>query len=196
MAWTTPETAVAGEVLTAAYLNTNVVDNTADLRSYQNRYVSFRRTSGTVVLTGTTTWSTLTTIGTAADLTLTATAGDVVEGGINALAGNEVIDMAFDFVTVVGGVVTNSFGTNGAAPAVFANFSGGGWYMPAVGGAAGYGIATGSYPYTLQSGDVSGGQVTIRLRYAMGAATNRNLFCTAGNPFMIWARNHGPVTTA
>lgn len=27
MAWTTPETAVAGQVLTAAYLNTNLVDN-------------------------------------------------------------------------------------------------------------------------------------------------------------------------
>lgn len=33
MAWTTPETAVAGQVLTAAYLNTNVRDNTSFLFS-------------------------------------------------------------------------------------------------------------------------------------------------------------------
>ena len=35
MAWTTPGTAVAGEVLTAAYLNTNVRDNSAAIRDAQ-----------------------------------------------------------------------------------------------------------------------------------------------------------------
>lgn len=36
MAWTNPETAVAGEVLTAAYLNTNVRDNLLNLRALAN----------------------------------------------------------------------------------------------------------------------------------------------------------------
>lgn len=43
MPWTTPETAVAGQVLTAAYLNTNLVANTNFL--YQVPSVQVRRTS-------------------------------------------------------------------------------------------------------------------------------------------------------
>ena len=45
MAWTTPGTAVAGEVLTAAYLNTNVRDNSLTLYEGQRVYGFERRTT-------------------------------------------------------------------------------------------------------------------------------------------------------
>lgn len=47
MAWTTPGTAVAGEVLTAAFLNTNVRDNTVALNTPE-----FISGAGTAVATG------------------------------------------------------------------------------------------------------------------------------------------------
>ena len=52
MAWTTPGTAVAGDVLTAAFWNTNVRDNLADheARFKQYAYVS-RNTNATITAT-------------------------------------------------------------------------------------------------------------------------------------------------
>lgn len=159
--------------------------------SYANRFASYRYNTANVTLTGTTSYSTLTTIGTAADLTLNASTGDVIEFIPNFIVDSSAVDMGFDVVTVVGGVVTNSFFKNGAAPAAASNFLQSGYYC--IGG--NYTQVTGSIFYTLQAGDISSGTVTVRLRYAMSSATNRTIYCSSTAMFALFARNLGPVTT-
>jgi hypothetical protein len=61
MAWTTPGTAVAGEVLTAAFWNANVRDNSESLRAIMANTKSTKLTTATTV--------TLTTAGTFYDVT-------------------------------------------------------------------------------------------------------------------------------
>jgi len=190
MAWTNLGTVAPGDVLransgTAAY--NNVIGNLANLRG---DFASFRRTAGNVTLTGTSTWSTLTTIGTGGDLVLSALAGDLLEVGVSLLVSTEAVDVGFDPVTVVSSTVTNSFALGGAAPANWAACNGpSGFFCPS-GALRGL---SGSLMYTAVAGDISSSTVTLRLRYAMPGATNRTLFASSGNPFMWWARNHGPV---
>jgi hypothetical protein len=154
-------------------------------------YASYRRNSGNIALTGTTSWSTLTTIGTAGDLTVTAAAGDVIEAGVSALIGGEAASFSFDPVTVVGTTVTNSFAVNGSAPSLWTTCNGpSGWFCPS----GALTPVSGPIHYTLASGDISSGTVKVRLRYAMDAATNKTLYGTTGNPFMWWIRNLGPAS--
>ena len=188
MPWTTPETFTAGQTLTAASMNL-IQGNLTALRG--NRYAEYRYTSGNVTLTGTTTWSTLTTIGTAADLTLTAAAGDVIEAGALFSVDTAAVNLGFDWVTVVGSTVTNSFSLNGAAPSTWSNLGNNGWFCPT----GVFWAINGSQNYTLVAGDISSGTVKLRFRYAMAAATNRNFFADSTRPFMLWARNHGAVTS-
>jgi hypothetical protein len=54
MAWTTPGTAVAGEVLTAAFLNTNLRDNTLALKHVSTLYASQVRTTLALGISATT----------------------------------------------------------------------------------------------------------------------------------------------
>lgn len=186
MAWTTVPTFTSGQILTAAQMN----GIGTDLNELRGDWAAFRRSAGSVTLTGTTNWSDLTTIGTSADLVLAADAGDVVEFVTSIFAFSEAVDLGFDAVTVVGGVVTNSFALNGAAVAAFSGNNGiSSWWCPA---SRLQPFGSGAF-YKLVSGDISSGTVTLRLRYAMGAATNRQILATTANPFHIWARNHGPV---
>jgi hypothetical protein len=188
MAWTTPGTATAGEVLTAAFWNENVRDNSNDLRSYQNRYARFKRTAGDLTLNGTS-WADLPTIGTTGDLTLNATAGDVVEVSISALWGAESPDGFLDFVTIVAGSPVNAFGIDGTPN----NSSSGIVAWRGIGSR--YDMPSGSFYRTLVSGDISGGTVTLRLRCKTGSASNRTLFASTNITLEYWARNLGPVTT-
>jgi hypothetical protein len=194
MAWTTLGTVAPGDVLransgTAAY--NNVIGNLGELRSYANKYAEFRRSTGDVTLTGTSTWSTLTTIGTGGDLTLAAAAGDQIQAGIFfAVLPVGAASLAFDWVTVVSGTVTNSFSLAAAAPATWSNLNATGWH---VAGAIAMPFS-GSQHYTLGAGDVSGGNVVLRLRYAMSSAVNKEIYAAADRPLVLWARNHGPIT--
>jgi len=189
MAFTTPGTAVAGSVLTSAFWNTNVRDNTNDLRSYQNRYARFKRSAGSLTLNSNGVWVDLPTIGTTGDLTINASTGDVVEFALCALFSNEAVEGFLDAVTVVGGVVTNSFSLDGApsnAASGILSYRGIGSRFEPLGG---------SFFRTLAAGDISAGTVTVRVRYRTGSAANKTLFATTDNPFEYWIRNHGPVTT-
>ena len=151
-----------------------------------NRYAVARRTSGGLLLTGTTSWS---NVDTALDLTLNASAGDVIEVAAIGLWNTEAIQAMLDVVTIPGGVVTNSIGHNGAV-------------NPTGNGIAGWlGVTSvltpisGSAFYTLVSGDIASNTVTLRLRYRMTAATNKTLIADTGTPFSFFARNLGQVTT-
>lgn len=186
MPWVSPTNVATGDVLTATKWNNEVVANSVALRG---DFGLFRRTAGNITLTGTTTWSDLTTIGTGGDITLAASTGDVIEVALNALIGSENVTMGFDVVTVVGSTKTNSISTGGAVPANFAAFTAAGWYRQgnALGG------LSGSLFYVLQSGDISNSTVKLRVQYAMVAATNRTLYASSDTPFVFYARNHGPV---
>lgn len=170
----------AGQILTAAQMNTYMRDNLTQLRG---DFMRFDLTTGSLTLNNTA-WA---NVSTATDLTLAASAGDVVQVDLSALTGNEAADVYLDAVTLVAAVVTNSFATAGAVAAT-------GQGVMAWRGTGGvYGSPGGSIFYKLVAGDVSGGNVVIRLRYRTGAATNKTLFATSDVRTTFMARNHGPV---
>lgn len=144
----------------------------------------FTRTAGNLTL-NTTTWANLPTIGTSWDITLAAAAGDTIECSLSAVLDSAATNIFFDVVSIVSAAVTNSFST-GATPSD-SNAGVSAWYVPAS-------ISTksgGSFMYTLQAGDVSGGNVVMRLRYRGDSATNRNLHATALFPLQFSAKKLG-----
>jgi hypothetical protein len=188
MAFTTPGTATAGEVLTAAFWNANVRDNSNDLRSYQNRYARAKRTTGTLTLNSNVAWA---NVDTGIDLTLNASANDVIEYAISAFVVAAAVELYFDVVTVVAGNPVTSFALDATPANPPTSYGVQGWLSPQSVQAN----LSGSAFRTLSAGDISTGTVTLRLRYASSAATNRNVNASAPQPLEVWARNHGPVTT-
>lgn len=185
MAWTTPVTAVAGNVLTASFWNEQVRDNTSDLRSYQNRYARAKRTSGSIT-SSSATWE---NVDTNMDLVLNASAGDVVEVSLSGIWDAQALSGFLDAVSVVSGNPVNSFGLNGTPSNSHIGI--GPW-----GGATSVSFPMGgNFFRTLVAGDISGGTVTIRLRRRNASAASKQLFATTDIPLEWWARNHGPVTT-
>ena len=177
-------------MLTAAFWNTNVRDNSNDLRSYQNRYAAAKRTSGPITLNSAT-WA---NVDTGLDLTLNASAGDVVEYAPSMIGPNGAnVFVAFDVATIVSAAVVNVFSTGGAQNNSYYGISAWGWTNSSV--ISIYQNVSGSAFYTLQAGDISSGTVTLRLRYKGDTATNRTLYASVDFPLHVWARNHGPVTT-
>lgn len=145
--------------------------------------VSAKRTSGDIVFNNasTTAWNDFPV---SMDLVLAAAAGDVIEVGATALWNNEAPIVVLDVATIVSGAPVNYFstaaGTGDWGIGAWLSFPSGG-YMPLGGGAQ----------YTLVSGDISGGNVTLRIRYRIGTAnTNKTLLADANFPFQWWAKNH------
>jgi hypothetical protein len=121
------------------------------------------------------------------DLVLTAATSDIIEVGASLFWGNEATTGNLDVATIVSASPVNSVAT-GATPD---NANNG---ISAWRGAASQSISCGgSIMYTLQSGDISSGTVTLRLRVRTAAATNKVVFATAVLPFHWWAKNLGPA---
>ena len=167
-----------------------------DLRSYSNRYATYKYTAGNQTLNSSNTWANLPGIGTAGDLVLNAATGDVIEAVPSSILNSPANPVFFDVVTIVSSSPVNAFGRGGA---VTTNTNGAsdsqgvsGWHQPGTGKD---GTLQGSCYYTLVSGDISGGTVTLRMRYATSAASTRLLIATVNNPFQWFVRNLGPVTT-
>lgn len=134
------------------------------------------KTSGNTSLTSATEAS----VDTGIDLTLTAADGDFAEVWIQGVCGNQDFIVNLDVATIVGGSPVNYFGAG------LASSDQGllGWSKQNAGST--YQILTGSVHKTLVSGDISGGTVTLRLRYkASGTVT---LFSTTAIPFMWGAK--------
>lgn len=140
-----------------------------------------RRTSGDITLNSTN-WA---NVDTGLDLTLAAVAGDVIEVGLSALCSGEAVTAMFDAVTIVSAAPVNSLSANGAPNNTYEGVVA--WYC--VGSSAAK--SAGSIPYVVQAGDVSGGNVVLRLRYRTSTATNRNLNATADQVLHFWAKNYG-----
>lgn len=47
--------------------------------------------------------------------------------------------------------------------------------------------------YTLNTGDISDGTVTLRLYYRQSSSTNRSLSAVSVLPFQVYAKNLGPA---
>lgn len=156
--------------------------------SYANRYDRKKRTSGNITLSSSLAWA---NVDTNLDITLNASAGDVIEYCVSGIVGSAAVEAYFDVVTIVSGSPTNSFGYDAAPANPTTSYGVSGWFC--LTGA----VATiaGSAFRTLVSGDISSGTVTLRLRYGMQNATTRTLNATTAQPLEVWARNLGPVTT-
>lgn len=179
MGWTTVPTFVSGNILTAAQMN-GLGD---DLNEVRGDWAQVRLTSGDITMNSTA-WANLST---ATDLTLAADAGDVIQVALSALSNSEAVTARLDCVTLVGSTVTNSFATGGAVSASSQGIMA--WnLLPSVSNMVG-----GSFFYKLVSGDVSGGNVTLRLRYRTETAANKTIFASSNTQLVFTARNHGPI---
>lgn len=179
MAWVTPSNVATGDVLTASAWNQAVVENTRVLRG---DWAQVRRTSGNLTLNSTS-WA---NVDTGLDLTLAAAAGDIVEVGLSGLIQGGP-DLYLDAVTIVSSTVTNSIGHNGAVVAT------GNGVVAWRGNASVYTSVGGPMWYKVVSGDVSGGNILLRLRYRTSSATNATLWGNTDLPLVFTARNHGAV---
>lgn len=144
-----------------------------------------RRTSGDITTLNSTNWA---NVDTGLDLVLAAQAGDVIEYGMSANSGSQAVTLYLDVATIVGGSPVSSFAERGAvqtAPGAKVTA----WIGNA---SAGTPIGGCAPLYTLVSGDISSGTVTLRLRYATSAATNKTVSATTATPLDVWARNLGP----
>jgi hypothetical protein len=186
MTWTTPGTAVPGQVLTSTFWNAEVRDRFDIVRSYQNRYARAKLAGASSLTNNTTTWA---DFDNSLDLVLAASTGDVIEVAISGRWQSDATLGYLDVVSVVSGSPVNSFGLDGAPSNSHGGITGwegeGGVIMP----------ISGSFFRTLVAGDISSGNVTLRLRRRNASASNKTIFTLTNTPFEWWARNHGPVTT-
>jgi hypothetical protein len=147
---------------------------------------SIRRTSA--VSSVGTTWAAFASDGTW-DLVIPATAGDVLELGVSAAwnSGSAVYSY-LDLGTIVSGSVVNwaSTGTGSHTNGVFS------WFVP---NNNDYMDASGTVLYTVQSGDISGGNVTFRL-YGKVSSSTRTLDMPGGA--VLWAAecDNTPVSSS
>lgn len=142
-----------------------------------------KRTSGDVTLNSTS-WA---NVDTGMDITLTASTGDTVEVAVSAFYGNEGVTASLDVVTLVSGSPVNSLAT-GTTPSD-SNFGIAGLRIAST--SAVVANAAASIMYTLQSGDISAGSVTLRLRYRTSTAANRTLNASPATPLHFSAKNFG-----
>jgi hypothetical protein len=129
-------------------------------------------------------------VDTALDLTITAAAGDVIGASLYARIDTSSNNNYFvgDFHTLVAGSFINSVvtgGSPGTTPATSSPAWGRG-NMPSL---TQHHYIAGEHTYTLQSGDISAGTVTLRLRAVSGAA----ITIAASDPkLIVGLRNYGP----
>lgn len=141
------------------------------------------RTAGNITINGTA-WA---DVDTGVDLVVAAAAGDWIGVAISGrlTAGAATTNTFFDIATVVSGSPVNYFGTAGGASDEGLN----GLRMADTQDLP----LTGEFFYRVQSGDISAGTVTLRLRTRQGVAGNRTFVAGATNPFKWWVENLGPV---
>lgn len=157
-------------------------------RSQRSRgFKFFIRNAGSLTLNSTT-WVDLPTIGTTWDASLSAQVGDVIETGVSVFYSNEGVQVALDVVSIVSASPVNAWG-NQTTPD-----------NASLGVPSWFGETTvnqhsgGSVMKTLVSGDISGGAVTLRLRYRTIIASAKTLTASAACPFHWWVKNLGPVS--
>ena len=119
------------------------------------------------------------------DLTVPAAAGHIIEITMEMLCSDSGADLQFDAATRVSAADVNFFstGTNTS------RFPGGlgNWYVQT----GRFESPRGTARLTLVGGDVSGGNVTVRL-YGQVPAGSRVIFANSTYPLRVWLTNYGP----
>lgn len=142
--------------------------------------VAATRSSGNITINGTS-WA---NVDTGLDLVIAAVATDWLAVSISGrlAAGAANTHTYFDIATIVSAAPVNYFGAGGVSDE----------------GLNGLRVQdaqdsplTGTFLYQVQAGDVSGGNVTLRLRTAQGVAGNRVFVAGSPNPFKWWVANLG-----
>lgn len=153
--------------------------------------VSASRTAGDVTISYVAPAGTFTAVDTGLDLTIPAATGDVIELVLSGLmaghsTGSSAMNVNFTAKTRVSGADVNNVAPS---PAVAVP----GWFTPDVASALGGTFKiNGSHLYTVQAGDISGGNVTFRLYYQAdnaGSATRTLYAATATLPLTVYAKN-------
>lgn len=172
--WTAPRTWVTAEVVTASLLNTHLRDDMNVGRGYG----SASRLTGSITLNSSVWANASTTL----DITLAGAANDRVRYTPNFQDGNEALSSFFDARFVASG---NNFGKSTSN----SHQGMAGW----AGQASAYSAITGSAIKTVVSGDISGGNVIVRLRYRLNSTATRTVFATSAVPLFLYAENVGPA---
>ena len=142
-------------------------------------YAFHKRTAADYTINSTT----FTNLDTGTDLVLSASSGDVVEVGCMLVWGSEATTACLDVASIVSGSPVNYWGTAGGS----SDFGISSWI-----GTTGQTESAGaSTMRALVGGDISGGTVTLRLRYRTTSATNKTLRASSTLPFLWWAKNLG-----
>jgi hypothetical protein len=140
------------------------------------------RTAGDYVRNTNTAWEDLDT---GLDLTLTAASGDTVEVGISSYWQGTNTTAYLDVATVVSGSPVTYFSNGTGTPASEGVAC---WRSPG----NTVGTVAGSVMLTLGSGDVSGGEVVLRIRIRDTDSVNsKRLRADSDQPLQFWAKNLG-----
>lgn len=127
-------------------------------------------------------------VDTTLDLVLPAVVGDLIEVNLSCVWGNQAVAGFMDVVTVVSAAPANSFATNGAIVTNPLSVQGIQSWRGENGVFTGAG---GACSKRMVAGDLSGGNVTLRLRAATSAAVAKTLYGVSTNPFYWSAKNLG-----
>lgn len=143
-----------------------------------------RAAAGTLTINSSTAW---TNYDTATDLVLPAAAGDLIECSLSAVWGAEATGGFFDVVSIVGGNPVNCWSLDGPPQAPSTPTQG----VSAWRGEANKNTeAHGAVARRLVAGDISGGNVTLRLRCGTSGAVNKTVYGTVGQPTHFRATNY------
>lgn len=143
-----------------------------------NKVSTARRATGNLTLNSTS-WANLPSLGT---LTLAVQTGDIIQVGLSGRFSSENVWGFLDVATIVSAAVVNSL--SGVAES--ANNEGiTGW--SGVAGSIHSNIGS-PVLYTIQSGDISSGTVTLQIRYRTLTAANKTLLADSNRPLTFWAR--------
>lgn len=119
-----------------------------------------------------------------ADLVIPAVAGDVIGVELNCQVNNQNVDTYFDVASIVAAAPVRYWSNDTGTPAGFGIQ---GWYCSGLT----YEKLGSEVTKVVAAGDISGGNVTIRLRYKQASATARTLVAGASQPFHWRAVNYG-----
>ena len=155
----------------------------ADLRGASGLvHAQSRRPSGDLTLNSTS-WA---NVDTGLDLTIPATAGDEIEvTGSWLVSASGTAEVYFDAVSVVSGSPVNAWGTDGAETGTTEGIQA--WRAVANNFLC---CAAGGATRPVVSGDLSGGNLTLRLRYRI-SSSSRTMFAGANRHILFSAKNLG-----
>lgn len=183
-----PDGAVTNEQYGSIFLRKRATDEwicTAPASSGGGTTKYTRYTGGDISL-GTTTGSWI-NLQNALDITLPAKAGDVIECALSLYAGNGATEVWLDVVTIVSSSPVSSLANGGAATSSPPFYGVPSWRL-----ISGVNDKTGGPArMTLVSGDISGGNVTLRVRYTIGDAVARTVFASSNYFIQFQATNLG-----